>query len=177
MVFSSPTFIFVLLPLTLAGFFLVPRPLRTPLLITASLVFYTWGEKQLVAVLAISIVLNWAMALIVERTSHERWRRTVLIVAAALNIGTLLYFKYTNFVIANVSVVLQHLGQAPLRVTPVHLPIGVSFITFEALSYVVDVYRRQTRAARNPLHVALFMSSSRTSLPGRSCASATSPPP
>ncbi len=158
MPFSSPTFIFLLLPLTLAAFFVLPRPLRTSLLITASLVFYAWGEKQLVSVLAISIVLNWALALVVERTGHERRRRAVLVVAAALNIGALLYFKYTNFVVANVSAVLQHFGRAPLDVTPVHLPIAVSFITFEALSYVVDVYRRDTRAARNPLHVALFIS-------------------
>ena len=158
MVFSSPTFAFLFLPLVLGAFFVVPRALRTPLLVLASAIFYAWGEQQIVLLLMLSIVLNWALALGLERAVDPRIRKLILVAATLLNIGGLLYFKYTNFLVANLNGLLTALHHPPLRVAKVPLPIGVSFVTFEALSYVIDVYRRDTRAARNPLHVAFYVS-------------------
>jgi alginate O-acetyltransferase complex protein AlgI len=158
MVFTAPTFLFLFLPVALLGFFLAPRALRTPLLVAVSLVFYAWGEKQIVYVLMTSIALNWALALVVERVEAPRARAVLLGGAVLLNIGALLYFKYTNFFVDNLNHALLWLHRPPVHVRPVHLPIGVSFVTFEALSYVIDVYRRDTRAARNPLHVAFYVS-------------------
>jgi alginate O-acetyltransferase complex protein AlgI len=158
MVFATPTFLFLYLPIALAGFFLAPRALRTPFLVAISLVFYAWGEKQIVFVLMASIALNWALALVVEKVQARRARGPLLAGAVLLNIGALLYFKYTNFFVENLNHALIWLHHAPVVVQPVHLPIGVSFVTFEALSYVIDVYRRDTRAARNPLHVAFYVS-------------------
>ncbi|HWE31764.1 MAG TPA: MBOAT family protein [Polyangia bacterium] len=158
MVFSSPIFLFLFLPLTLAGFFVVPRALRTPFLVLMSLGFYAWGEKQIVLVLLFSIVANWLLALVVERSQRASTRTALLVVAVALNIGALLYFKYFNFIVGNLNQLLHDLGRRQIKVAPVHLPIGVSFVTFEALSFVIDVYRRVARAPRNPLHVAFYVS-------------------
>ena len=158
MVFTSPTFLFLFLPLALAGFFVLPRTLRTAFLVAASSIFYVWGEKEIVLLLAVSVLLNWALALGLERLTGERSRQSAVGAAVALNIGALAYFKYTNFAVANVNAAIVAIGAAPLVVAPVHLPIGVSFVTFEALAYVIDVHRREIRAARNPLHVALYVS-------------------
>jgi alginate O-acetyltransferase complex protein AlgI len=158
MVFTSPTFAFLFLPLVLFGFFAMPVRVRTPFLVLGSLLFYAWGEKQIVFLLIASILLNWALALLVERITAASARRLMLVLAVALNIGGLLYFKYTNFFVANLNALLAYLGRQPLHVAPVHLPIGISFVTFEALSYVIDVYRRDTRPARDPFHVAFYVS-------------------
>src|SRR4051812_35437123 len=104
MVFSSPIFLFCYLPLALAGFFLVPRLLRTPWLVTVSVVFYAWGEKHIVFVLLASILINWALALVVERLRHTRARQLLLVAAVAVNIGALVYYKYWNFLAENLSV-------------------------------------------------------------------------
>jgi alginate O-acetyltransferase complex protein AlgI len=158
MVFSAPTFLFLFLPMALLGFFVMPKAGRTPFLVAASLFFYAWGEQQLVLLLMGSIVLNWALALLIARTGSSRARRLFLALAVALDIGALLYFKYAHFFVVNWNAIAGNLGLGPLPVIDVHLPIGISFVTFEALSYVVDVYRRDTPAARNPLHVAFYVS-------------------
>src|SRR4051812_3270737 len=105
MVFSSLTFLCVFLPLVLAAFWIVPARLRTPLLVAASWIFYAWGEKQLVVVLALSTIFNWAMAIELE-TSAGRTRRILLAAAVAVNIGALVYFKYTNFLLTHLNVAL-----------------------------------------------------------------------
>ncbi len=158
MVFTAPTFLFLFLPVALFGFFVVPKALRTPFLVGISLLFYAWGEKQIVFLLLASIALNWALALAVEQLQAARARSLLLAGAVLLNIGALAYFKYTNFFVANLNLARVWLHRSPLTVKPVHLPIGVSFVTFEAVSYIIDVYRRDTRAARNPLHVAFYVS-------------------
>ncbi len=157
MVFSSLTFLFVFLPLVLAAFWIAPVRLRTPLLVAASWVFYAWGEKTLVVLLALSSLFNWSIAIEIER-AEARARRALLAVAVAVNIGALVYFKYADFLVAHLDAVLVRAGAAPLHWSPVHLPIGISFVTFEAVSYLVDVYRRQTPASRNPIHVAFYLS-------------------
>ena len=158
MVFTSPTFLFLFLPVVLAGFFVTPPRLRTALLVVASWVFYAWGEKHLVVLLALSTVINWALAMMLDRTAAPPLRRVLLVIAVVVNIGALLYFKYTNFLFLNVNTLLERAGLASIAHVPVHLPIGISFVTFEAVSYVVDVYRRHTPAYRNPVHVAFYLS-------------------
>jgi len=158
MVFTSPTFLFLFLPIVLLAFLATPRSLRTPLLVAVSCVFYAWGEKQMVLLIIASSAINWALALAVQRSEAPLARRMVLTAAVLINIGALLYFKYTNFIIANLNALLEYSGIPSLTVAPVHLPIGISFVTFEALSYVIDVYRGETNAARNPIHVAFYIS-------------------
>lgn len=158
MVFTSPTFLFLFLPVILAAFAITPKRFRTSLLVAASWVFYAWGEKHLVLLLALSTAINWALALVLERAAAPHTRRFLLTMAVVVNIGALVYFKYTNFLVLNLNSLLDQVGVPAIRHAPVHLPIGISFVTFEALSYVVDVYRRHTPAARNPVHVAFYLS-------------------
>jgi alginate O-acetyltransferase complex protein AlgI len=158
MVFPSPVFLFLFLPATLLAFFVVPRACRTSLLVVASLIFYAWGERQLVGLLLGSILANWALALVIGTSQDVRWRRLLLAAAVVINMGALIYFKYTNFLATNLNAVLGALGAPPVSVTPVHLPLGISFVTFEALSYVIDVYRGDAVAAINPFHVAFYVS-------------------
>jgi len=157
MVFSSLTFLFAFLPPVVLCFFALPPRARTPFLVVVSWLFYAWGEKEIVLFLVATTVINWALALSLERAPSDR-RKLILAVAAVANIGALLFFKYTRFFIQNLNAMLTAAGVEPLQVPLVHLPIGVSFVTFEALSYVIDVYRRDLSAARNPLHVAFYIS-------------------
>jgi alginate O-acetyltransferase complex protein AlgI len=157
MVFTSPTFLFLFLPLVLAAFAITPTRLRTALLVAVSWVFYAWGEKHLVVLLALSTAINWALALVLDRATG-RSRQLLLTVSVIVNIAALVYFKYTNFLVLNLSALLEQAGMPAISHAPVHLPIGISFVTFEAVSYVIDVHRRHTPAARNPVHVAFYLS-------------------
>jgi alginate O-acetyltransferase complex protein AlgI len=157
MVFSSPIFLFVFLPLVLAFTALPGLKLRNFLLLLFSLLFYAWGEVAFVFLMLGSTAVNYYLGLWVDREMEPARRRWAVGVAVALNIGTLAFFKYANFVVDNFNAVLGVLGVAPLHFDRVRLPIGISFFTFHALSYVIDVYRRKWTAARNPCDVALYI--------------------
>jgi len=157
MVFSSVIFLFAFLPAVLAGYFLLPRMARNAFLLGASLLFYAWGELGYVAVMLASITANYAFGLWVEaapKKSRARFLRTSLAVSA--NLALLLYFKYANFLVDNLNVLLA-LADLQVPLGKVHLPLGISFFTFQALSYVVDVHRGHVQANRNPFDVALYI--------------------
>jgi alginate O-acetyltransferase complex protein AlgI len=158
MVFSSAVFLFLFLPLLLAVHHFCPRRLRNPLLLTASLFFYLWGEKGYVLVLLASIALNYVMGLWLDRLSSQRGRRLVIAAAIAGNLGLLAFYKYGVFVVENLNEARAVLHLAPMAVPRIHLPLGISFFTFHALSYVVDVYRREARPLTNPITFALYLS-------------------
>ncbi len=158
MVFSSPLFLFGFLPLVLLAHFLVPRSARNFLLLAAGLVFYAWGEPWFSLVLVTSIGVNYLLGLLVDRCDQTQRARVVVGIAVVLNIGLLAVFKYAHFIVDNVNLVLVAAGQSPIRLVTIELPIGISFFTFQALSYVVDVYRGQVPAQRKLLLVALYIS-------------------
>jgi len=158
MVFTSPTFLFLFLPIVLAVFAVTPARLRTGMLVAASWLFYAWGEQQLVLLLMLSTIFNWAAGLAIDRAEAPRARRLWLTGAIIVNIGALVYFKYVDFLWLNLNSVRAALGMPIVPWLPTHLPLGISFVTFEAVSYVVDVYRRHTPAVRNPVHVAFYIS-------------------
>ena len=153
MVFSGKIFLFGFLPLVLAGYFALPRSLaaKNVFLCAASLLFYAWGEPFVVLVMMASIAANWAMALVMRR----RRRAAVLCAAVAFNVAVLVVFKYLGFVVANINALA---GGDILPVPHIRLPIGISFFTFQALSYVVDVYRGVVPAQRSLLKVGLYIS-------------------
>ncbi|MEX2216338.1 MAG: MBOAT family protein [Phycisphaeraceae bacterium] len=164
MLFSEPAFLFVFLPL-LFGLYFVPglRSLRNPLLLLFSLFFYAWGEKYFVLMMLVSIAFNYAMGLWVDRGLRQadakggapsRWPIVLTIVG---NLGLLGVYKYADLFAGTVNALLGPLG---LHLDPpgIQLPIGISFFTFQAMSYVIDVYRRQAEVQRNPLNIALYIS-------------------
>ena len=151
MLFSSTTFLFWFLPPVLGLYFLIPRRARTArniLLLLASLVFYAWGERWFVLVMLCSIALNYVLG----RLAQTRPRPAVAL-AAAGNLGLLFVFKYLTFTLRN----LNRLGFG-FVIPAIELPIGVSFFTFQALSYVIDVSRGKAKAQKNPLNVGLYIS-------------------
>lgn len=157
MVFSSPLFLFLFLPLVLLYFFVPGIRLRNLWLLAFSIIFYAWGEVAFVFLMLASTVMNYFLGLWVDKESDPKRRKWAVGVAVVLNIGTLAFFKYGNFVVANANGVLGAMGVSPIAWQAVRLPIGISFFTFHALSYVMDIYRRKWPAARNPGDVALYI--------------------
>ena len=160
MVFSSPTFLFLFLPLVLGLYLVLGRRARNPVLVVASLVFYAWGERFLVAIMLVSIAANYVFGRWVERGRQAGGGRGALTAAIVFNLGLLVAFKYANWLWDQLSDALQGLGLAAdglPREWEVRLPIGISFFTFQALSYVIDVYRGHARVQRNPVHFATYI--------------------
>jgi alginate O-acetyltransferase complex protein AlgI len=158
MVFSSTVFLFLFLPAVLGLYFLTPHRFRNGVLLACSLFFYAWGEKAFVLVMVATIVANYAYGLLIDRFRNESRGKMVLGVAIATNLGFLIAFKYANFIADNVNQVLGLAGVAPFHLDPVHLPIGISFFTFQAMSYVIDVSRGDVPVQRNLLRMALYKS-------------------
>ena len=160
MLFSSTVFLFLFLPLTLAGYSLIPvTKLRNTFLLTASLFFYAWGELYYVLVMVASIGLNYLFGLGMNSLRDKKpWGKLVFILALTVNLGILGSYKYANFLVDNFNLLALSLGGSPLNLAPVHLPIGISFFTFKAITYVVDVYRRRVPAQKNPQQLALYIS-------------------
>jgi alginate O-acetyltransferase complex protein AlgI len=157
LLFNEPAFLFFLLPFTLALYFIPLRAHRNPLLLIASLIFYAWGEPRFVLVLLVSFVLNYFMGLWVGRTRETPHGKRVLALAVTLNLMILGTWKYANFIVGNLDSLLGAMGVAPIRLAHITLPLGISFFTFHAMSYVIDIYRGNARAQRNPWNIALYL--------------------
>ena len=151
MVFSSSIFLCIFLPVVWILHTVLPwNAAKNTLLVVASLLFYAYGEPVFVLLMLASAVINYIAALLL---SGEH-RRTVLVLAIVANIGLLAFFKYSGFLVENFNVLFRQAIPAP----QVALPIGISFFTFQALSYVIDVYRGKTEAQRNFFKVLLYIS-------------------
>ncbi len=157
MLFSQPVFVFLFLPLVLLLHRLAPRTAWNTLLLLASLLFYAWGEGFFVLVMLGSITFNYLVGLLVEASRPRGRDKLVLILGVIGNLGLLIVFKYADFFMANLSFVLVRLKMQPLPAASLHLPIGISFFTFHALSYIMDIYRRNAVAQRNPIRIALYI--------------------
>lgn len=155
MLFSSIVFLFYFLPVVLVLYYLFRKwtPVKNAILLVASLIFYAWGEPWFVLIMLVSILLNYILALLVDRYRERSYVRAFLVLAAVLNLGLLFVFKYLDFVLRNVGQVMNR----DIPLTNLTLPIGISFFTFQALSYVVDVYRKKGRVQKNPFYVALYI--------------------
>lgn len=159
MVFSSSVFLFLFLPVVLLGHTILRARWQQNLwLLSASLFFYAWGEPGYVALMILSITFNYVGGRIVDLLRGRRAVSWVVGGMVAGNLGLLFFYKYANFVVENFNVLLAAMGLAPLHFEPVPLPVGISFFTFQALSYVVDVYRGDAAVQRNPLRFGLYIS-------------------
>ena len=156
MLFSSNIFLFLFLPATLLGYYIL-RPsvrLKNYFLLLMSLGFYAWGEPIYVFLMLASIVGNYLFGWAVHKTRGSRASKVWLFISVLFNLGILFWFKYTNFVIENLNLLL---GTALPKIAPA-LPIGISFFTFQAMSYVIDVYQGTTEVQKNPAYLALYIS-------------------
>ena len=159
MVFCSALFLFLFLPAVLAIYYLLPRPGRNLLLLVASLIFYAWGSVSALWIMLASIGLNYLAGLAVERSAQDRFRQSwILTLTVIANLGMLGWFKYACFIEELLQPLISALGLTCPRLPPIELPIGISFFTFQALSYVVDVARREVPAQRNLFDLALYIS-------------------
>ena len=165
MLFTEPTFLFLFLPVLLALLFAPALFGRTRhagyangLLLAASVVFYAKGGGAFTWLMLGSIAFNYRMAIAIDRARAVRGRaERLLTCAVGANLVVLGLFKYANFLSDNVNTLFLALGAHPLVVPRILLPIGISFFTFHAISYVVDVYRRDASAQKSPVHAALYL--------------------
>ncbi len=156
MLFSSPLFLFLYLPVVLALYFALGPRFRNLLLLAASILFYIWGEGTYVVVMLCIIAVNYGLGCRVQSIPENRSSRLIVALAVAINLGLLIVFKYSNFLVSQLNVVLAIVHLPTLRLHPVHLPLGISFFTFHALSYVIDIARRNVRAGKS-LDFAVYM--------------------
>ena len=158
MVFSSPIFLFLFLPIVLTVYALLPgTKIRNFWLLSVSLVFYAWGQVDFILLLLASTLMNYGLGLWVDRSEKAANRKLAVAVAVFVNIGLLAFFKYADFAVRLFNSALNLAGFAPIHAPHVPLPIGISFFTFHALSYVIDVYRRKWKATIDPRDVALYI--------------------
>lgn len=154
MVFSSPIFLFFFLPLVLIGSMIFRRRGKNAFLLAASFLFYAWGEAFWAWVICLSIAANFGFGLFIDRTKRKK---AALAVAIAANLGLLATFKYGNFFVDDLNAAARVFGAPALHLGKIHLPIGISFFTFHALSYLIDIYRGDARAQKNPVDFALYI--------------------
>ena len=156
MVFSTPIFLFYFLVLTLLVYYVVPRKLRNLVLLTASLLFYYWGERVYVVIMFLSTAIDFTHGLLVERCQkkgNDKGARLAVASSVVFNLALLLFFKYWDFLAGS----LQAMGLTFMPVLGIHLPIGISFYTFQTMSYTIDVYRGDARAQRSILNFGTFV--------------------
>ena len=156
MLFSSIEFLFYYLPIVIAVYFLLPTVLRNGWLLVASLCFYAWGEPKYVALMVASILLNYVWGLAIGKAKNQNWKKIWLTCSVITCLGLLGYYKYADFAVENVNALFK----TGFALPKLALPIGISFYSFQILSYTIDVYRGHVESQRNPIdfgcYVALF---------------------
>lgn len=163
MVFSSMVFLWIFFPAVLVTYYLCPARGKNILLVFFSLLFYAWGEPKYILLMILSVTVNYVSGLLLDRCGGadggRSARRRVLAACVAVNLLLLGYFKYFNFVAQIVNSLWTTLGKGePVAFREIALPIGISFYTFQALSYVVDVYRGETQVQKNYINMLLYVS-------------------
>ncbi|NLG30218.1 MAG: MBOAT family protein [Clostridiaceae bacterium] len=154
MLFSSVTFLYYFLPAVLVVYFVVPGRWKNAVLLLASLLFYAWGEPRFSIIMVTTAMTGYLSGRIIEQLKGEKLRKAVLITGLILVLVPLLLFKYGDFFIRNIDQVFPGM-LSPLGLV---LPIGVSFYTFQILSYVIDVYRREVDVEKNPFYFLMYVS-------------------
>lgn len=156
MLFSSITFLYMFLPAVLLLYFITPRKLKNTVLLLVSLVFYGWGEPKYIFVMAASIIVGYVSGLLTgyyREKGKLKAAKLAVILSVTLNLGILIFFKYSNFFISNIS----RIGGFTAKLLDVTLPLGISFYTFQILSYSVDVYRGEVRSQKNIIDLAAYI--------------------
>jgi len=154
MVFSSTIFLCVYLPLVLLGYYICPKKGRNLFLLIASLVFYAWGEPKYVFLMIFSILVNYIFGRLMDKHRENKKRlKLMLVLSVVIDIGLLSVFKYTDFIITNVNAIFG----SNFDLLNIALPIGISFYTFQAMSYTIDVYRDDVRVQKNLIDFGMYI--------------------
>ena len=152
MVFSSITFLFYFLPIVIGIYYIVPNRLKNIVLLLASLFFYFYGEPKYVLIMLLSITCTDIFGILIDK--YKKYSKLFLTISICLIAGILVYFKYMNFIIENINLWLSN----RIDFIYVVLPIGISFYTFQLISYIIDVYRGQAKVQKNILKLAMYIS-------------------
>ena len=154
MVFSSILFIFRFLPLSLALYYITPNRFKNFILFILSLSFYFWGEAKYFVVIIASIVVDYTIGILIEKYRINKLRTKVFLgISIFFNLGILVFFKYSNFFIDNINYIFS----SDISNLNLSLPLGISFYTFQTMSYSIDVYRQKIKAERNIINFAAFV--------------------
>lgn len=154
MVFSSTIFLCVYLPLVLLGYYICPKKGKNLFLLIVSLIFYAWGEPKYVFLMIFSILVNYVFGLLMDKHRENKKRlKLLLVISVIIDLGLLSVFKYTDFIITNINSVFG----AGFDLLNIALPIGISFYTFQAMSYTIDVYRDDVRVQRNLIDFGMYI--------------------
>ncbi|AEB57105.1 MBOAT family O-acyltransferase [Ectopseudomonas mendocina] len=157
MVFSSNVFLFLFLPIFLGLYYLCPNRGRNLLILIGSYTFYAWWRVDFLLLFAAVTLWNYLFGLRIHAHAGTQAARRWVVAGVVGNLATLGYFKYANFGVANINAVLESMGMEPFILTSVILPIGISFYIFQSISYLIDVYRRDTEPTRNLINFAAFI--------------------
>ncbi len=154
MVFSSTIFLCVYLPLVLLGYYICPKKGRNLFLLIVSLVFYAWGEPKYVFLMIFSILVNYIFGRLMDKHRENKKRlKLMLVLSVVIDIGLLSVFKYTDFIITNINAIFG----SSFDLLNIALPIGISFYTFQAMSYTIDVYRDDVRVQKNLIDFGMYI--------------------
>mgnify|MGYP001065973993 CR=1 FL=1 len=154
MVFSSTIFLCVYLPLVLLGYYICPKKGRNLFLLIVSLVFYAWGEPKYVFLMIFSILVNYIFGRLMDKNRGRQKRmKLLLVLSVVIDLGLLSVFKYTDFIITNVNAIFG----SSFDLLNIALPIGISFYTFQAMSYTIDIYRNDVRVQKNLIDFGMYI--------------------
>jgi alginate O-acetyltransferase complex protein AlgI len=154
MVFSTITFLFYFLPIVLVIYYIVPKKWKNTILLIASLLFYFYGEPKYIVLMILSIIMTYIFGILIEKNKNTQKAKMYLIISICISVGLLIYFKYTNFIIKNIQIWLTN----KIEFIHIILPIGISFYTFQMISYLIDVYNGKAKVQKNILKLATYVS-------------------
>jgi len=157
MEFSSILFVVYFLPLFLLTYYLTPKKFRNHTFLFWSILFYSWGGPVFIGLMLLLCLANYFIVQKMVGMSKASSRKKLLWLALSLNVGTLIYFKYANFLVENIQSIQSTLGMAPSTWQNVILPIGISFFTFQSITYIVDVYKEKHAPAKKPIDYFLYI--------------------
>lgn len=155
MLFSSMTFIWIFLPILLILYFLSKEKYRNYILLLFSLIFYSWGEPKYIILMVLSIIINYIVGLSIDKLKNKAKKKTILTIGIIVDLGLLGYFKYFNFFIYNINKILPN---NVFLIKNIALPIGISFYTFQIISYIIDLYKEKIKVQKNIFKLALYIS-------------------
>lgn len=153
MVFSSIPFLYYFLPVVILAYIAVPKLLKNTVLLLFSLIFYAWGEPRYVFLMLVTIAINYILGILIEKFRGRKLSKAFMTASVVLCIGFLAYFKYADFFIEN----FNKATDLSIKLLNIALPIGISFYTFQILSYTIDVYRGNVSAQKNPITLATYV--------------------